>query len=389
LTGNARVRTATSFEELESLRADWLRLEVASGAELPFQTWDWVVAWWRHLRANGSGVRDHLRISAIYDSSGEIVGIAPLMLTERPSFGPIHFRYLQFIGADPNITEIRTLLCRPGLQGYCYERLREHLAARWRKWQWIAWEDQAATLRDCGMSSGLLHARTRSDFVLPLAPTWDILRQRLRRNIKESLRHCYNSLAREGLTASIEIVQAPDEIGAALQDFFRLHRVRAELEGAPVHPNVFATIAAQSFLREVCERLAERGVARVFNLRLDGQIVASRVAFEMGGALYLYYSGWDPAYARYSVMTTLVAEMVKYAIGRGLRSVHLSTGRDVSKTRWDPDEVVYLTGVEPSTRMAARTVYLAYTRLQLGSAGRLVRALAPAPFVRNQGTTTA
>jgi len=37
------------------------------------------------------------------------------------------------------------------------------------------------------------------------------------------------------------------------------------------------------------------------------------------------------------VSTLLVAECIKWAIDRGSRFISLSLGKDVSKTRWDPD----------------------------------------------------
>ncbi len=40
-------------------------------------------------------------------------------------------------------------------------------------------------------------------------------------------------------------------------------------------------------------------------------------------------------------MTLAVAEAVKYAIASGFRRVHLSTGTDVSKTRWRPEPIPY------------------------------------------------
>src|SRR5712692_386179 len=102
------VQCVTSFEQLVALRSEWLALEAASGTELPFQTWEWSVTWWKHLHEDGFAVRDRLRVCVIRDSANYVVGIAPLILTERPAIGPIRLRSLQFIGADPNITEIRT-----------------------------------------------------------------------------------------------------------------------------------------------------------------------------------------------------------------------------------------------------------------------------------------
>ena len=81
-------------------------------------------------------------------------------------------------------------------------------------------------------------------------------------------------------------------------------------------------------------------------------MVASRVAFVLGDELYLYFSGYEPEWSRYSVMTTTVAESIKWAIERKMRVVNLSTGTDVSKTRWGPTSYTSCYGVlsSPSLR---------------------------------------
>jgi hypothetical protein len=106
----------------------------------------------------------------------------------------------------------------------------------------------------------------------------------------------------------------------------------------------------------------------------------------MANTLYLYYSGWEPAYGKYSVMTTLHAEIIQHAIARGLSSVHLSTGKDVSKTRWGAHEVSYVSGVQLASRPSSQAKYVAYqASLRLGLA-RTARAIAPALFIRRSTT---
>jgi CelD/BcsL family acetyltransferase involved in cellulose biosynthesis len=95
----------------------------------------------------------------------------------------------------------------------------------------------------------------------------------------------------------------------------------------------------------------------VFRIRVGGAVVAVRLGFVAGDCLYLYYSGYDPRYSKYSVMTTVVAESIKYAIAQGLRSVNLSTGSDVSKTRWGPEEVTYSDWLVVSPAPRGRAVY--------------------------------
>ena len=135
-------------------------------------------------------------------------------------------------------------------------------------------------------------------------------------------------------------------MAAGLEPFFRLHRSRAEKEGTITHKNVFESPEAEHFLVEVSERLARRGMTRIFQLKIAGEVVATRIGYVMGKSIYLYYSGYDPKWGPYSIMTTVVAEALKWAMANGLTEANLSTGNDVSKTRWGPREVVYREGIQ-------------------------------------------
>ena len=77
----------------------------------------------------------------------------------------------------------------------------------------------------------------------------------------------------------------------------------------------------------------------------------------MHDSLYLYYSGFDPAWAKYSVATTVLAEALKWAIANGLLEANLATGDDVSKSRWGPHEVSYREGVQVHTALMGRLAW--------------------------------
>lgn len=381
-----RVQTITSYAELLALAPTWWALEADGGVDLPFQTWEWATSWWEHLHEDRVGVRDSLRVCVVREPSGQVVAIAPLMVTERPAIGPLRARFVQFLGADPNLTELRLIVCRPGLEPACYAAIQAHLAASPDAWDWVTWEGPAGPGGAVdGLRGRLEEPVVKPAYVLALPATWGELRARLKRNIKESLRKCYNSLEREGLQYALEVLDQPAEIERALADLFRLHAARAQLPGTVAHANVFESAQARAFISTLCRRLAERGIARLFQLRVGGRLVAARLGFEMGDTLYLYYSGWDPAYAAYSVMTTLVSETIQHAIRRGLKTVHLSTGRDVSKTRWGATELCYVSGVELAPRRSARVKHLAYAAAARIGKSRPLRVLAPSSFVRRAG----
>jgi CelD/BcsL family acetyltransferase involved in cellulose biosynthesis len=167
-------------------------------------------------------------------------------------------------------------------------------------------------------------------------------------------------LRRDGHAFEFVVAREPEEVRRALQRFLELHAMRANMARGAEHPNKFAGRALQDFLYDVCGRLAARDAVRVFQLRIGTEIVASRIAFVVGDGAYLYYSGFDPAWARYSVMTTVVAEAIRYAIANGIKTVNLSLTREQSKTRWRPRVVEFHSALVQRETLKARISYGAY-----------------------------
>jgi len=347
------VEACDSIDKLVALRSEWQQLADAHGEGLPFRTWEWQVAWWTHFSLHQKWIQDSLFVRTFRAPSGRLVGIAPLILTERP-FG---LRVVDFFGADPNITELRGILCDPQWAKAVHESMRRWLADSKGDWDLMNWRG----LRE--EATGLSEIQIWKEvpnYILALPSSWQEFKSTRGRNVKESLRKCYNSLKRDGHSLAMAVAVTPSEIADGVQRFLRLHEARAGMAGATPHPNVFCTEAAQRFLAEVAQRLAERRMARVFQLLVNGEVVAARVGFALGQSLYLYYSGFDPRWAEYSVATTLVAEILQHAIHEGFRSVNLSTGTDVSKTRWGPDKISYFDALQVGSPWRGWLAYHAY-----------------------------
>jgi CelD/BcsL family acetyltransferase involved in cellulose biosynthesis len=362
-----RVEKIETRRQLLALENEWCQLEAASRHRLPFTTFDWAVSWWDHLAEQRLTVSDRLYVRALRSQTGELVGVAPLMITERPARGPARVRILQFFGADPYVTELRGMVCAAGTEGACHRALHQHLHLCADEWDWMQWgglpiegEGRAAL---CA-SPGMQWEKVTPMFLLPLPASWDEFRAGLKRNIKESLRKCYNSLARDGHPFTFRVVEQPNQVAEAVNQFLQLHRARSALDNTVRHGDVFSSPATRRFLIDVCERLAQRGQLRVFVLEIAGRPVAIRLGFALGDTLYLYFSGFDPDWAKYSVMTTTVAEAIKYAIDHQFKQVNLSTGNDVSKTRWGPTEVLFQEGLQISSTRRAELVRATYHYLR-------------------------
>jgi CelD/BcsL family acetyltransferase involved in cellulose biosynthesis len=151
------------------------------------------------------------------------------------------------------------------------------------------------------------------------------------------------------------------------------------------HVDAFSAAAARRFLTDLCVRLSPGGGVRFFEIRIGAAIVASRIGFVVGDSLYFYNSGFDPRWARYSVMTTTLAEAIKWAIGAGFRSVNLSTGADEAKLRWRPEQIAYRTAVQTSPSLRSRLAHLSWRsveRLTPASWRHQVTGLDPRRWVR-------
>jgi CelD/BcsL family acetyltransferase involved in cellulose biosynthesis len=367
------VETVTTPEGLRGLAADYERLLHASAAVdgvpglpqqvLPFVLHEWHTSWWRAFRKDELSIRDSLFVKRVMDGA-TCVGLAPFVLTERPSVGPVRVCSMALLGADPYITELRTVLVEPARGREVARALSDHLRKDDR-WDWLHWSGlvRGTPFADeIFRTANLYGLPTVPDFVLDLAPTWDDFKKSLKRNIRESLRHCYNSLKRDGHEMELEVAETPESIAALLETFHGLHGARADLTDTVEHPNRFAGGASKRFLADVMHHLAKKGAAKIFALKVAGAVVAVRIGFVVERSLYLYYSGFDPAWRKYSVMTTCVAEALKWAIEARLVSANLSAGRDVSKTRWGAREVAYDEAVQVQRRPRSRVAYAAYTK---------------------------
>jgi CelD/BcsL family acetyltransferase involved in cellulose biosynthesis len=248
-----------------------------------------------------------------------------------------------------------------------YRALLGHFFEHSREWDWIVWDgvtSESDVARLIERYAPLRVAREISNFILELPATWEQFKTTRSRNIKESLRKCANSLKRDGLAPVSKVIEGGSELDEIVQTVVRLHAARSTRTDTIAHPDVFKTPAAKSFLRDVCARHAAAGAVKVFSLELEKRVVAARIAFVWGRSMYLYYSGYDASYSKYSVMTTVVADAIRYAIAQGYHTVNLSTGNDTSKTRWSPIEVKYQQVVQPSRTWRGPLIESLYTELR-------------------------
>jgi CelD/BcsL family acetyltransferase involved in cellulose biosynthesis len=339
-----------SFEPLRGWRAaetqlaEWEQLARAAGSWLPFQEPGWSRAWWRHWAARGSLRADRFLLWVGRDEGERVRALLPTVLSTHPGRGPLRLRVLGALGRDPNLTELQPLLCRAEDVRAAHAGLLRALYAHRREWDAFRWASvpspAAAIVR---ATPGVERVRSLPDYVLHTGESWPGFAATLPRNVKEAMRKARNAPRRAGLQLRFRVLDDAAEIGRLLPEFVQLHARRSQAPAAPPHPDVFGNGPATAFLADLLAAWSRAGIARALALFDDGRLIACRLAFRMRDTLYLYYSGYDPDYARYSVMTRTMVDGIRWAVENGVRVVNLSTGTDVAKTRWRPACVEYET----------------------------------------------
>jgi CelD/BcsL family acetyltransferase involved in cellulose biosynthesis len=368
------------IEGIRALTPDYLRLYQVTGNTLPYATQEWHLAWCEHLLSRNPHSPQQPLFCVLRKGDGACAAIVPLILTRR-RLGPLKVAALALVGADPSLTELRNPLIEPGYERATVRAVHERLAMM-PGWDWIQWN---------GVSAGLAEAlalevapqwyQTLDDYVLDLPSAWPELMATLGHNMRKTLRRGYKSLERDGHAFEFVVARDCVEVRWALVRFLELHTLRANMASGSVHADRFTTRPLRAFLYEVCERLAARDAVRVFQLRIADAVVASRLGFVIGGSLYLYHSGFDPAWRRYGVMTTMMAEALRDAIASGLSTVNLSLVGEQSKLRWRPRRVDFFSAIVHRNSLHSRLASGAYRIAVSGRSAprRLLRRLLQSP----------
>jgi CelD/BcsL family acetyltransferase involved in cellulose biosynthesis len=350
-----------SFEELGRHIAEWEQLDEKLSPRTPFTSPLWISLWWKHFQRRNVKFWDLLYLHIVRDAKGQLVAVVPLMKSCFPGVPLV--RVIQFFGNDPALTEIRGVICRPKDQDRVIKALTEYFMRQKNKWDVFRWNGlhrNASEYDFLADGCKFIERGHVPDYTIELPTSWDVLTARVSSNMRKNLRKTYELLKRDGFGFAVNVVECLGDIQAAVDRFLMLHAARSETSDMIYHPRRFAKPRERAFLVEYLNQMAEQGQLRIFELRIDGETVASRLTFLIGMELYVYYSGYDPSWRKYGVMTLLVSEIIKWAIDHDLQRVNLSTGNDQSKLRWRPKEIVYNDFLQISPTLHGRLAFRAF-----------------------------
>jgi CelD/BcsL family acetyltransferase involved in cellulose biosynthesis len=344
-----RVEEVATAEGLAALRPAWDALFAEAETASPFNSWVWLATWWDLF-----GTGKELRVFIVWDGQ-RAVGIAPFYALAF-KVGPLQLRVLMQLGRGNCLTEVLQMLVARGRRAEVVARLAEHLVQRRRGlWDAMIWAGvERAELPPC--LARFIRVDDPTDYeVRTLPSTWTELVKNLNKSMRDNVKYYPRLLQRHGHEGQTHFATRPEDMGPALNEFLRLHRTRAEMAATRLHDDHFGRPAHTDFLRRVAPALAAQGMMRVALLAVDGANAAAQITLEHAGTVYIYYSGFDPAWRQYGVGMSVTADCIRDAMERGVQRVNFLRGGGQFKQRWDTQNVPLgkLTFLRDSPLMAA------------------------------------
>jgi CelD/BcsL family acetyltransferase involved in cellulose biosynthesis len=165
---------------------------------------------------------------------------------------------------------------------------------------------------------------------LDLPSTWDEYLRTLNPKQRRETGRKFRRLEEEEDINYRIIESAEPEV---LDIFFRLMRVSREDKAA------FLTPEMESFFRALAQTMAEAGMLRFGVLEISRKPVAAVMCFDYNDKVYLYNSGYDPAYGYVSVGLLSKLLSIKDSIERGRKGYDFLKGTEEYKYRLEGREI--------------------------------------------------
>lgn len=301
-----RVDVVDDPRELATLGPRWNELLQASDADCPFLTWEWLYAWWTHLRGGAQ-----LRLLTARAGT-TLVAIAPMVVAPG-RFGL--FSRLQFLGTGSAGSDYLDLIVRRG-------------------WEEESVRAMAASLRHHGLALQLTHlspASTSSMLRAHLVPagwtsrtseiavcpfirldghTWDTYLATLGAAHRANVRRRTKALSRQ-FRVHFGAAGTEAERREALDALVAFHARRWTGKGGS---SAFQSAELRAFHDDVTRRTLDAGWLRLYVLRVDDAPAAVMYGFAYNRRFYFYQHGFDPQYQSQSIGLVMMGRAIRAAI---------------------------------------------------------------------------
>lgn len=322
------VRVAT-LEEFRASRESWNRLVFSMALPSIFLTWEWIYTWWERFGAAG---REAL-ILLVY-GDGELRGILPLFREE--GYPLIGSAFVWFCAAKDLYSDHLDIIAAPEHASACLAAVGEFFTRHCTDWAMIQFPmitADSAIYRwlSQGEHSGGYQVQVSLSSVaryIPLDGSFEEYFASFHKKQRYNVRSRRSRLYTED---RVQYVGESRSAGRSLEAVFDLHRRRAVRKGIA---SSFGRPDVLAFHQAFIERAAPQQWVYFRFLESPKGVIAGAYNLVMGGRVFSYQKGIDPAWERLGPGTVLLYELVQEAFAQGLKEYNFLQGAEAYKTIW-------------------------------------------------------
>lgn len=308
------IETVTDLAGLEELAPHWQALYRRCPNATPFQSPEWLLAWWR---AFAPGVLNTLAIR----HNGRLVGLAPLYLDSG-----------RLLPLGIALSDFLDVLVEPAEVDEAGPLVARELASSnaWSSCEWPELRADATVWR-----LPVPHNAKEETCVTSTCPVLRIaaptlrLRDLIPAHRMQALRTGWNRARRIG-DARVTTSE-PSSIERCLHLLDRLHTARWDAVGMP---GVTADRRVLDCLRRALPPLIERGEAVIYGLELDGECVAAHLVLNARERALSYMTGFALEVSSISPGALLLGHAIEQALCNGQSEFDFLRGEERYKSLW-------------------------------------------------------
>ncbi|WP_187969787.1 GNAT family N-acetyltransferase [Aquibium microcysteis] len=308
---------------LDRLAAEWEALDARCASEGFFTRMEILRANWERYRKDG---RTALHVAAIRDRGRLVMGMP--MIRRRELFGTHSLLWL-----DSRTPFYDGLLLDPAMEtaaaaAVLLDVLHASLATRIFK---VGFVHEGTALHRVLDAAGMPLVRKAEAASLDIAgyPTFEAHLAAMPARRRQQIGNFGRRLRKAG-AGPVHAVTDPQERSAEIARLFARKRQWVEEEGLS---DWIVPAATEAWFQRIAAREDARNRTHLLRLASGEDWIASILAFERDGTLYLSKMAHNPAWERFSPGWVLLAEVVRFAIERRLGSIDFMIGSSAWKNR--------------------------------------------------------
>jgi CelD/BcsL family acetyltransferase involved in cellulose biosynthesis len=324
--------TLTIYKSLDAIEAEWRRFEAIAECT-PFQTYEWLAAWQRHVGSR-EGVMPAIATGRFAD--GKTAIMLPLAVSLRHSI-----RRLSWLGQElcdynaPLLARDFSQRVTPGR----FLALWQDLEAGLRsdpdlRYDWIDFEKMPETIG--AQINPFTHLavipNANSAHITQLGDEWETFYRDVRSSATRRRDRAKSKRMAEFGEIRFVTAEAPGEIRRTLDALWNQKKRIFARKGIS---DIFARSGYREFFLDFASNAQTRHLAHVSRLEVDSTCAAANFAITFGDCYYHVLSSYcDDQLTRYGPGTLHLRELLAHAIKLGLRRFDFTIGDERYKLEW-------------------------------------------------------